>query len=82
MSEEWCAHGLSLNCKDCRIEQLEAYNAEHQSVCQLQEQHIERLEAKKTVEKLGDRIQKRDNEIASLKRKIVKLEALIRRFSF
>ena len=43
MSEEWCAHGLSLNCKDCRIEQLEAYNAEHQSVCQLQEQHIDRL---------------------------------------
>jgi len=47
-----------------RIEQLEAYNAEHQSVCQLQEQHIKGLE-----ESLGnaigevDRLQARVDEL-------------------
>ena len=24
MSDEWCAHGPSRNCKDCEIERLEA----------------------------------------------------------
>ena len=24
MSDEWCAHGPSMHCKDCEIERLEA----------------------------------------------------------
>jgi len=34
MSDEWCAHGPSRNCKDCEIERLEAELAWSNKVCQ------------------------------------------------
>jgi len=42
--QEWCAHGIALNCKDCRIEALEISEETDRKVILRQQDRIEELE--------------------------------------
>jgi len=64
MSDEWCAHGPSRNCKDCEIERLEDNAVVDEANYMAALDSIERLEAHK--QQCFDRMRTMTERIAKL----------------